>query len=73
MLDVNSVYPTISVLSNDKGVYSTLKLSWNLKNIKSFLNGVLAGSEKITKLAKKDYKISKVVVWDGKDGVLEEL
>jgi protein disulfide-isomerase A6 len=73
VLDVNSVYPTISVLSNDKGVYSTLKLSWNLKNIKSFLNGVLAGSEKITKLAKKDYKISKVVAWDGKDGVLEEL
>ena len=72
-LDVNNVYPTISVLSNDKGVYSTLKLSWNSKNIKSFLNGVLAGSENITKLAKKDYKISKVAAWDGKDGVLEEL
>ena len=69
-LDVSQSYPTISVMSVEKKIYSTLKLSWSVKNIKSFLNGVLSGSEKTQKLAAMP-KAGSYKAWDGKDAKVE--
>jgi len=70
VLTINNNYPTLAVLSAEKKVYAVPKVSWNAKNIKAFLNGVLAGSEKIDTLSSIP-KLSSVTAWDGKDGVLE--
>jgi protein disulfide-isomerase A6 len=42
-LGVIASYPTLSVISTEKKIGATQKLSWSLKNCKSFLNGVLSG------------------------------
>jgi protein disulfide-isomerase A6 len=42
-LGVTSSYPTLSILSTEKKIGATQKLSWSLKNCKSFLNAVLSG------------------------------
>lgn len=42
-LGVVASYPTLSVISTEKKIGATQKLSWSLKNCKSFLNGVLSG------------------------------
>lgn len=36
------MYPGLAVLTVEKKVYATLRLSLNEKNIKAFLNGVLS-------------------------------
>lgn len=69
-LTVNGNYPTIAVVSFEKNVFANLKLSWNKKNIQSFLNGILSGSEKTTALLQKP-SILTVAPWDGKDAQLE--
>lgn len=66
ILDVNYVYPTVSILSMEKNVYGTMKLSWNDKNIKEFIQGVLSGKERKNPL-KSTLKIVDVKQWDGKD------
>lgn len=63
---VNGNFPTVAVVSLEKGVYALPKISWSKKNIQTFLNGVLSGSEKTSKLATKP-EISTVTPWDGKD------
>eukprot|EP00604_Paraphysomonas_vestita_P003913 CAMPEP_0174819044 /NCGR_PEP_ID=MMETSP1107-20130205/2053_1 /TAXON_ID=36770 /ORGANISM="Paraphysomonas vestita, Strain GFlagA" /LENGTH=304 /DNA_ID=CAMNT_0016031833 /DNA_START=295 /DNA_END=1206 /DNA_ORIENTATION=+ len=68
-LGVTSGYPTLSIVSIDKKIGATQKLSWNLKNCKSFLNGVLSGAEKTTPFSNIP-KIVKVDEWDGKDAVV---
>jgi hypothetical protein len=47
-------------MSAEKKVYSLLRLSWNEKNIKSFLSGALSGKEKMSALSALP-AISKVV------------
>jgi protein disulfide-isomerase A6 len=42
-LGVTTGYPALSVISSEKKIGATQKLSWSLKNCKSFLNGVLSG------------------------------
>jgi len=48
-------------MSAEKKVYSLLRLSWNEKNIKSFLSGALSGKEKMSALSALP-AISKVVL-----------
>jgi len=70
-VDVSLNYPTLSFLSSEKKVYATMKLSWSLKNIKEFINGVFAGPKVVkTYPMAGDFKISKISGWDGKDGQL---
>lgn len=66
VLDINSAYPSIVVVSLDKKRYAVQKVSWNLKNIKAFVNGVLSGSERKSALSVIP-TIASVSVWDGKD------
>lgn len=42
-LNINSAYPTLSVLSLDKKVFAVQKVSWSAKNVKAFLNGIISG------------------------------
>ena len=41
-LEINSVYPSVALLSGEKKIYSVLKVSWSEKNVQSFINGVLS-------------------------------
>ena len=43
ILNINSAYPTLAVLSLEKKVFALQKLSWSSKNAKAFLNGVISG------------------------------
>lgn len=43
-LAINGNFPTVAVLSLEKNVFAVPKVSWNKKNIQSFLNGVLSGT-----------------------------
>ena len=43
VLEINYAYPTVAVLSTGKKVFKVHKGSWSLKNVKSFLQGVLSG------------------------------
>ena len=61
-------YPTVAVVSTEKKLFAVMRISWNLKNIKAFLNGVLSGSEQRGKLSGDLAKVVKVKDWDGKDG-----
>uniref|UniRef100_A0A7S0SQQ7 protein disulfide-isomerase n=1 Tax=Chromulina nebulosa TaxID=96789 RepID=A0A7S0SQQ7_9STRA len=65
-LEINQAYPGLAVLSYEKKVYSTLRLSFNNKNINSFISSVLTGSAKILSL-KSLPTINKIKPWDGKD------
>lgn len=71
VLNVNAVYPSISVLSNDKGMFATMKVSWSKKNYEAFLDGVLTGAERTSKMLSAP-TLAKAVLWDGKDAVLEK-
>ena len=42
-LGINNAYPTLAVISIEKKVFVVQKVSWNAKNIKNFLSGVIAG------------------------------
>mmetsp|Transcript_29699 Transcript_29699/g.30103 ORF Transcript_29699/g.30103 Transcript_29699/m.30103 type:complete len:441 (+) Transcript_29699:56-1378(+) len=63
-------FPTIAVMSAEKKVFAVHRLSWSLKNIKGFLNGVLSGTERTYQMEEVP-KVEKATEWDGKDGVLE--
>jgi len=65
-----SFYPTIAVLSTEKKIFTVLKLSWNKKNIMSFLSGSLSGSEKMNTMSVVP-TINKIDKWDGKDGKID--
>ncbi len=67
-LEVNQNYPTVSILSAEKKVSATLRASFNKKNIQSFLNGIISGTEKKSKLAGDVPAVVSVKMWDGKDG-----
>ena len=41
-VEVNGAYPTVALMSIDRGVYSVMRVSWSDKNVKSFINGVLS-------------------------------
>ena len=72
-LAINYAYPTVAVLSASKKVYAVQRVSWSLKNIKSFLNGIISGSERTTALANKSVPaVVKVKAWDGKDAAPPE-
>ena len=43
VLGINNAYPTLAVISIEKKVFVVQKVSWNPKNIKNFLSGVIAG------------------------------
>jgi protein disulfide-isomerase A6 len=43
-LSINGNFPTVAVLSLEKNIFAVLKLSWNKKNIHSFLNGAITGT-----------------------------
>lgn len=60
-------FPTITVMSAEKKIFAVQKLSWSLKNINSFLNNVLSGSEKLSQMPSIP-QITKAKAWDGKDG-----
>lgn len=66
---INGNFPTLAVVSAEKKIFATNKLSWSIKNLKDFMNGVLSGTEKVSAL--KDSKINKVDSWDGNDGHIE--
>lgn len=59
-------YPAAVVISAEKKVYSVQRGSWSKKNLASFLNGVISGSEKTASL-KSIPKMKEVAAWDGKD------
>merc|ERR1711871_953254 len=64
--------PTLIVMSLEKKVGSMMKLSWSESNAKSYLNGALAGKEKMDTFGDVP-KIIKVAAWDGKDAeIIEE-
>lgn len=65
-LDINQAYPSISIVSVEKMVFATQKASWSSKNINAFLNGILSGLEKKSKLGALP-AIVNVGKWDGKD------
>jgi len=69
-MSINSNYPTLAVLSAEKKVFAVPKVSWNVKNIKTFLSGVLSGTEKINSISSIP-TLASVPAWDGKDAVLE--
>jgi len=69
-LSINVNFPTVAVLSLEKSIYAVLKLSWNKKNIGSFLNSAITGTEKTIKLGAKP-SVNSISGWDGKDGVIE--
>lgn len=66
-LEVNANYPTISILSGEKKVYATQKSSWSKKNSQAFLQDIISGKEKKTKLDGGVPQVSSVKAWDGKD------
>lgn len=70
-LGINAIYPSLAVLSAEKKIFAVQKLSWSKKNLSAFLNGVVSGSERTTKMANGVPTIATVKKWDGKDAVLE--
>lgn len=68
VLSINQAYPGLAVMSTEKKIFGTLKLSWSLKNINAFVAGVLSG--KGTSSLASVPTISKFKAWDGKDAVL---
>jgi protein disulfide-isomerase A6 len=70
-IDINSVYPSLAVVSTSRKVYAVQKLSWNPKNLASFLSGVINKNEKTMKLS-STVTIEETAAWDGLDGSLPE-
>lgn len=70
-LDINFAYPTLALLSTERKVFAVQKLSWSVKNAKTFINGVLSGSDRKSKLAEVPTVVS-VQAWDGKDATLAQ-
>lgn len=68
-LSINGNFPTLAVISAEKKIFATNKLSWSVGNLKDFMNGVLSGSQKVEKYSAPT--ISTVEAWDGKDGHIE--
>lgn len=67
-LEVNQNYPTLSILSAEKKVFATMRASWGKKNGVAFLNGILSGTEKKSKLSGDSMpRIETVKAWNGKD------
>lgn len=69
-MEVNDAYPTLSCLSLEKKVFTTMRLSWSVKNMKSFIEGVMSGRERIRSLASAP-NVRKVDAWNGEDAVEE--
>lgn len=44
VLGINGNFPTLAVISMEKNIYAVNKLSWSVKNLKAFMNGVLSGT-----------------------------
>jgi protein disulfide-isomerase A6 len=65
-LDLSN-YPSMGVVQVNKQASSALRLSWSKKNIKSYLDGLISGSERLAKLGSIP-KVFTVPAWDGKDG-----
>lgn len=65
-MDVSPNYPSVGVVQVAKGVSSVLRLSWSKKNIKSYLDGLISGSERLAKMDKAPALVT-VTAWDGKD------
>lgn len=65
-LDLNN-YPSMGVVQVNKQASSALRLSWSKKNIKGYLDGLISGSERLSKLSTVP-AVVKVDAWDGKDG-----
>eukprot|EP00349_Pseudokeronopsis_sp_Brazil_P003227 CAMPEP_0202962658 /NCGR_PEP_ID=MMETSP1396-20130829/6760_1 /ASSEMBLY_ACC=CAM_ASM_000872 /TAXON_ID= /ORGANISM="Pseudokeronopsis sp., Strain Brazil" /LENGTH=446 /DNA_ID=CAMNT_0049683389 /DNA_START=41 /DNA_END=1381 /DNA_ORIENTATION=- len=70
-LSINGNFPTVSVLSMEKNIYSVLRLSWSKKNVQSFLQGILSGTEKSLQPLLQAPSILTVSPWDGKDAQLQ--
>lgn len=70
-IDINSVYPSLAVVSTSRKVYAVQKLSWNSKNLVSFLTGIINKNEKTMKLP-STITIEESAPWDGLDGALPE-
>lgn len=49
-LGINNAYPTLAVISMEKKVFVVQKVSWNQKNIKNFLSGVISGRYVLTQI-----------------------
>ncbi len=64
-LEVNMNYPSLAVLSAEKGVFAIQRSSWSKKNCQTFLKGVLSGAG-TSKLASVP-TVNSVKRWDGKD------
>ena len=70
-MDVAFNYPTVAVLSAEKKASATMKISWSSRNLKSFVDGVLSGTEKILPMRGGAVPaVEKATKWDGKDGEL---
>jgi len=70
-VDVNANYPTVAVLSAEKKASATMRISWSTKNVRTFVDGVLSGTEKIAPMRGGAVpSLNKVKKWDGKDGEL---
>lgn len=41
-MEINGAYPTVALMSVDRGVFSVMRVSWSDKNVKAFINGVLS-------------------------------
>lgn len=50
-LGINNAYPTLAVISMERKVFVVQKVSWNQKNIKNFLSGVMSGRYVLTFLS----------------------
>jgi len=70
--DVNNNYPTVVVLSAEKKAAATMRISWNVKNVLSFIDGVFVGKEKILPVTGGIPAVNKIKKWDGEDGVAPE-
>jgi protein disulfide-isomerase A6 len=68
-LDVNSNYPTVAVMSVEKKASATMRISWSSKNLKSFVEGVIAGTERILPIRGGTLPaVMTITQWNGKDG-----
>lgn len=70
IVSVNGNFPTVVVMNMEKKMYAAMKVSWSVKNIKNFIQGVLSGTEKSSALSSIP-TINKSEPWDGKDAVME--
>jgi len=65
-------FPAILVVNHSKKKYTTMKMAFDLENIKTFINRILIARESFYDFPAAIPKIKKVSQWDGKDAVLEK-